>query len=280
MFITCWGARGSIPISGKEVTKYGGDTACLEVRTENDEVIIIDAGSGIRGLGNKLLEEKRKKCSILFTHVHWDHIIGFPFFKPLYFKENHIHIYGCPFVGRSFKQLISESMMFPYFPVKFKDIQEKMIYHEICKRHFRIDSVEVTPIYLSHPNQGIGYKLTENGKSFVFLTDNELTYKHPGGLSRQEYVEFCMNADLLLHDSEYTKEEYKITKMWGHSIYNDALLLALDAKVKQFGLFHHNQNRSDKALNDIVRDCRERIKRSNARLKCFAVAQGMKISII
>lgn len=279
MFIKCWGARGSIPISGKEFEKYGGDTTCMEIRSHYDDVIIIDAGSGIRRLGNKLLKEKHRKVSVLFTHIHWDHILGLPFFKPVYSKNYAIHIYGCPFVGKSFKKLLSETMYAPYFPVKFNDLQAKMIYHEVCKKRFSIGSIDVVPIFLSHPNQGVGYKFTENDQSFVFLTDNEIAYTHPGGLVRSDYAEFVEGTDLLIHDAEYNEEEYKTTKMWGHTIYTDALQLALDAQVKQFGLFHHNQNRTDRALDTMVKYCREIVRKKKIRLKCFAVAQDQEISL-
>jgi phosphoribosyl 1,2-cyclic phosphodiesterase len=279
MFVRCWGARGSIPISGKDFDRYGGDTTCLEVHSNDDQVIIIDAGSGIRRLGNQLINGKHRKLFILFTHIHWDHILGLPFFKPVYSKDFSVHIYGCPFFGNSFKKLLSETMIYPYFPVKFNDLQAKVIYHEVCKKRFSIGSIHVTPIFLSHPNQGIGYKFIEEDTSFVFLTDNELTYTHPGGLDRSEYVEFAKGADLLIHDAEYNEKEYRMTKMWGHTVYTDALELALDARVKRFGLFHHNQNRTDKALDAMVKDCRAIVRKKKRKLSCFAVAQGQEISL-
>lgn len=279
MFMKCWGARGSIPISGKEFNKYGGDTTCLEIHSKTDEIIIVDAGSGIRRLGNHLIEEKQRKLSLLFTHIHWDHILGLPFFKPVYSRDYRIHIYGCPFVANSFKKLLSETMISPYFPVKFNDLAAKMIYHQICKKRFSIGSVDVTPIFLSHPNQGIGYKFTEEETVFVFLTDNEITYKHPGGLGRNEYLEFARNADLLIHDAEYNEDEYRNTKMWGHTVYTDALQLALDADVKRFGLFHHNQNRTDRELDAMVKDCRDIVRSRKRKMRCFAVAQDQEIEI-
>lgn len=279
MVITCWGARGSIPVSGREYLKYGGSTPCMEIRTNDDEIIIIDAGSGIRKLGNKLLNENRKKYSIIFTHAHWDHILGFPFFKPIYIKGTYVDMFGCPFAQESIKQMISRTMVHPNFPVNFEDVNAEISYHGECEDSFSIKSMTVTPILLSHPNQGIGYKFVEDDKCFVFLTDNELTFKHPGGLDYQDYLNYSSNADLLIHDSEFTEEEYKITKAWGHSIYNDALKLALEAKVKKFGLFHHNQERTDTALDKIVEDCQRIIENNNASLECFAVYEGMEIKL-
>ena len=279
MIIRCWGARGSIPVSGEEYVKYGGDTTCLEIRTKDDEIIIVDAGSGIRRLGHKLLSEKRFQCTMIFTHAHWDHIMGFPFFKPIYLKKTRITMYGCPFAQASVKHMISKIMAPPNFPVNFEDIKADINYHEACENRIRIKSMTITPIALSHPNQGIGYKFVEDGKSFVFLTDNELTFKHPGGVDFQDYLDFCAGADLLVHDAEFTSEEYKKTRSWGHSVYKDALKLALEARVRKFGLFHHNQERSDKGVDKIVEDCHEIIANNHAEVECFAIHQGMEIEL-
>ena len=279
MIIKCWGARGSIPVSGKEYIKYGGSTTCMEVRSKNGEIIIIDAGSGIRKLGIKLLEEKKYSYDIVFTHAHWDHLLGFPFFKPIYTQKARIKMYGYPFAQKSIKELLKISMTPPYFPVNYEDIKANISYHEACKDKFHIDSVTVIPISLSHPNGGLGYKFIEDNKSFVFLTDNELTFKHPGGLDYKDYMDFSSGADLLIHDCEYTQKDYKTKKGWGHSIYKDALKLAMEANVKKFGLFHHNQEREDKDLDKIVKDCKQIIKKEKSKLKCFAVYEGMQIKL-
>ncbi len=283
MLIRCWGARGSIPVSGKEYVKYGGNTTCIEIRTKDDEVLIIDAGSGIRKLGNLLLKEGKKKIHLLFTHVHWDHILGFPFFKPVYFKGTEIEMYGCTFTKKSEKEcvekLISHTMQAPYFPIRFEDLAAEFNCHDICESSFTIGSLKVTPIPLSHPNHGLGYRFEEDGKNFVFLTDNELTFKHEGGLDYKDYLEFSAGADLLVHDSEYTEENYKITKMWGHSVYTDSLRLAMEAGVMKFGLFHHNQERSDEAQDAIVEDCKRIIQEKDSYLECFAMQEGQEIQL-
>jgi ribonuclease BN (tRNA processing enzyme) len=137
----------------------------------------------------------------------------------------------------------------------------------------------ITPIALSHPNQGSGYKFEEDGKSFVFLTDNELNYRHEGGLDFQDYLEFSRDSDLLLHDAEYKEEEYKKTRGWGHSFYKDTLNLAIEAGVKKLGLFHHNQERIDADIDAIVNDCRKEIERRGHNLECFAVGQSMEFKL-
>lgn len=279
MIVRFWGARGSIPVSGKKYLKYGGDTTCLEIRTQEDDIIVIDAGSGIRRLGNRLIAENRDHFALLFTHAHWDHLMGFPFFKPIYVAGTRIAVYGCPFVQDSIKQMISNIMLPPYFPVNFADLKADINYHEYCNLIFTIHGVHVTPISLSHPNQGVGYKFSENGKNFVFLTDNELGYRHQGSLAYEDYVAFSYQAEVLIHDAEYLEEDYQLTKAWGHSVYKQALQLAIDAQVKRFGLFHHNQERSDRAVDDIVADCRRIVKEQKVSLECFAVHQDMEIAI-
>jgi len=277
--IKCWGARGAIPVTGREFIKYGGDTTCFEIRTKNDDIIIIDAGTGIRRLGNQLLAENRSHLNIIFTHAHIDHLWGLPFFKPLYHKGVFINIYGCAFAQKSTREILSKSMSPPYFPINFNDIKAKILYLGACKKKFNLYSFEVTPIKLSHPNKGLGFKFVEDNRSFVFITDNELTYKHSGGLKYEDYLQFSSGADLLIHDGEFTPEEYKTTKKWGHSVYTDALQLALDAKVKRFGLIHHNQDRTDDQLDKIVEECQQIIKAKKSSLKCFAVAADMVMQL-
>jgi len=279
MLIRCWGARGSIPVSGPEYLKYGGDTTCLEIRTADDAIIIVDAGSGIRRLGNRLLAEGRFEYSMVFTHSHWDHILGFPFFKPIYRKEAIIHMCGCPFNEESVKEMIAKVMSSPNFPVDYNNVRAQISYQESCQSSFAVRSLTIDPIRASHPNSGIGYKFSEHGKTFVFLTDNELTHRHPGGLDFADYVRFAAGADLLFHDSEFTEEEYRTKKGWGHSTYRAALQLALDAGVKKFGLFHHNQERTDEALDEIADNCRKIVAGRGSSLECFAVREGMEIRL-
>ena len=188
-------------------------------------------------------------------------------------------MYGCPYAQDSVKDILSRSMTAPYFPVDFGQLQAEITTQGVCEQAFAIGSIRISPIQLNHPNQGMGYRFTEDGKSFVFLTDNELSFKHPGGLDFEDYVEFSARADLLIHDSEFTEEEYRGKRTWGHSTYKDALRLALDARVRQFGLFHHNQDRTDTAVEEIVENCRQIIAGKRALLECFAVHEGMEIRL-
>ncbi len=216
---------------------------------------------------------------MLFTHAHWDHIVGFPFFKPLYSRKTHITMLECSSAQVSAKQIVANIMHPPYFPVHSDTLCAAIDYHDMGNHLFHIHGLTITPIALSHPNGGVGYKFTEGGKTFVFLTDNELHFKHRGGLDYQDYVHFSMGANLLIHDAEYRKEDYVTTKSWGHSRYQDALELAMDAGVRKLGLFHHNQERTDQGVDEIVEDCRKIIAESQVSLDCFALYQGMEIHL-
>jgi len=279
MIIRCYGARGSIPVSGEMYNKYGGDTTCLEIRSRNDEVIIVDAGSGIRRLGNALMDEEKFHYHLLFTHSHLDHIMGFPFFKPIYDKRARIHLMGCPATQGNIQKLLSKAMSAPLFPIQFDSLTADIEYEGECKLDFKIDSIEIIPINLSHPNVGMGYKFVEDGKSFVFLTDNELGFKHRNGRTFDEYLAFSKDANLLIHDSEYTGYEYQVTRGWGHSTYLDALRLAQEAEVKAFGLFHHNQNRSDDQQEAIVEECRSINEERHIDMTCFALTQATTLTL-
>jgi phosphoribosyl 1,2-cyclic phosphodiesterase len=279
MLITCWGSRGSIPVSGKEYIKYGGDTTCMSIHTASDDIIIVDAGTGIRRLGNHLIDQDRYCYNFLLTHGHWDHLMGFPFFKPLFLSHTEIHMHGAPFHKKFMESMFSRVMAPPNFPVRYSDLKAKIVWEDSHPAEFQIGSTVVEPIPISHPNTGKGYKFIEDGKTFVFITDNELGFVHPGGLPFQDYVEFCAGADFLIHDGEYTESEYRRLVEWGHSSYTDALKLAFAAGVKRLGLFHLNQERTDNQTDKIVDHCRRLIAEAGHSLECFAVARDMTFAL-
>jgi len=170
--------------------------------------------------------------------------------------------------------MLSKVMDPPNFPVRYSDLKADIIYKEGCPMRFEIGSVVIIPVPLSHPNNGSGYKFIEDGKTFIFLTDNELGYTHPGGLGFQEYLRHCRDAELLIHDAEYTPDEYKSRIEWGHSVYTDALELACQARVKTFGLFHLNQERTDSQADEMLSDCQKRVAERGSSLECLVVGEG------
>ncbi|MFH2091863.1 MAG: MBL fold metallo-hydrolase [Pseudomonadota bacterium] len=280
MEIKCWGSRGSIPVSGKQYEKYGGDTTCIQITAQSGETIIVDGGTGIRRLGDALLEKNITRYHLLFTHAHWDHILGLAFFRPMQFSKVEILIQDRIFFDISTQDVLNEVLKQPFFPIGVNDLNASLVFKkELNKKAFQIGSVKVETIPTSHPGGGLGYKFTENDTSFVFLTDNELGFNHPGGKQFDEYRLFCKNADLLIHDAEYTAQDYKKNISWGHSLYTDALDLAIKANVKKLGLFHLNQNRSDEQMDEMVKLCTTELKQKGVSMECFAVASDMTFTL-
>ncbi len=280
MEITIWGCRGSLPTPAKDKLRYGGNTTCLELRLDDGTVVVIDAGTGIRGLGRKLMaDESLKEIYLVLTHSHWDHLMGFPFFAPAYSKRFKIHVRGGPIAKETLRKSLEQQMEAPYFPVRFSYMKAEFDFTHGIPKVKQIGRATFTPIALSHPNGGYGYRIEEGGKTFVFLTDNELGYQHEGGGLRYEYANSCRDADLLIHDAQYTDEEYDRFTTWGHSTFGQVISLAIGAKVKRVGLFHHDPDRTDEGVDRIEASCRKMLAQQSSTLDCFAVAEEMKIAL-
>jgi phosphoribosyl 1,2-cyclic phosphodiesterase len=269
MKVKIWGCRGSITTPGMDTNRYGGNSTCLEIRSDDGRVFVVDAGSGLRNFGKTLRYEPAvSEIRFFFTHSHWDHLVGFPFFEPVYSNRYMITLCNGPHGEGVLQQYLSRQMEAPYFPIDFSNL--KATFNFGCETERKesgycpLGSFRCTAFPLSHPNGGHGFKFMDNGKTFVFLTDNELGFQHQGGLTRDEYVKLCEGADLLLHDAQYTDEEYKCRRGWGHSTYRDAVGLAIEADVKRLGLFHHDPDRTDADLDRQAQLCRTQISRPGA----------------
>lgn len=279
MRIKCWGSRGSISVSGKDFVKYGGDTTCIEVQADSGEIVIIDAGTGIRRLGNDLLQRNKKEFHLLLTHTHWDHILGIAFFHPLLRKDTTLKVQDRTFAGITTRDVLDEVMKDPFFPVGMDDFRADIRFDKSLNGKFSIGSLDIESIPTSHSEGSLGYKFTENGNTFVFLTDNELGYAHAQGRPIGEYIDFCKGADLLFHDAEYTADEYTRKTGWGHSSVPDVLDLALKAGVAQLGLIHINQDRTDAQMDDIVDGCNRFFRDNNSPILCFGVSSNFETTL-
>ena len=276
MKIKCWGSRGSIAVAGSEYSKFGGETTCIQVIAKSGENVIIDAGTGIRKLGIDLDAKAQRKIYLLLTHAHWDHISGFTFFKPLQDPNVTLLVQNSSFSNTTVEEIFKSLIQPPFFPITMKDLEANIQYKSHMKDHFNIGSLAISTIPLNHPGGGLGYKFTEEGKSFVFLTDNELGHQHPEGQGNEAYEHFCRDADLVFHDAEFTPEEYPTKMGWGHSAYTDVIDLAIKARVKKLGLFHINQERTDTQMDKIIDHCRQIIQDRGKTMACLGVACNME----
>jgi phosphoribosyl 1,2-cyclic phosphodiesterase len=280
MKIHVWGCRGSLPTPGADKMRYGGNTTCIEIRLDDGTLLVVDAGSGIRELAKKMLGDQTiTELFFFITHSHWDHLMGFPFFVPAYVGRYTIHVRGGPLAKRSLKKYLSHQMEPPYFPVEFDVMNASFDFTDDDPKKQRMGGATLVPIPLNHPGGGYGFRLTEGDRSFVFLTDNELDTEFRKGCGFDRYVDACRDADVLIHDAQYTDEDYKVKKGWGHSTFESATRLALAADVKRLGLFHHDPDRTDESMDECVESCREQIRAADGGAECFGVSEGMEIFV-
>ncbi|MEK7402563.1 MAG: MBL fold metallo-hydrolase [Gemmatimonadota bacterium] len=287
--IQFWGTRGSIPSPGPRTVRYGGNTPCVEVRTPEGWLIILDAGTGMRELGRSLLSRANGspiKGDIFLTHAHWDHIQGIPFFAPIFQRGNHFTIWGSHTLEGSIDRIVRDQMNPVVFPVTFEELDATIDFSAISdgKKESR-PGFDVSAYPVRHPGGALGYRFTGTSgqrSSLVYVSDNELgsggKYETPVGW-RSGLVEFARGAKVLIHDTTYTSEEYDHYRGWGHSTYDDAVALALEAGVEQLVLFHHKPERTDDELDQRVELCREIVKERGASLEVEAAAEGMTLTV-
>lgn len=249
-----WGVRGSVPSPGPETVRYGGNTSCIEMVVDGKH-LIFDGGTGIRMLGKTLQAKAPTEHHLLFTHYHWDHIQGVPFFLPSFSADHHFNIYGQVPPGgksRSMEEHFQEHVLHLNSPVPVKEVQATIKYQDLtCGDAFKIDGVKIETYPLNHPNGAMGYRVSWQGKTAVYCTDTE---HFPDRLD-ENVVDLARDADILIYDAMYTDDEYSNPKSpkvgWGHSTWQEGVKVATAAGVKQLVIFHHEPNHSDDFLDDI-----------------------------
>jgi len=293
-----WGVRGSIPVPGPSTLRYGGNTTCVEVRAD-DQIIVLDAGSGIRALGNSLeaeFGERPIKLSLLLSHPHWDHIQGLPFFVPAYDAKNEIRVLGYDSKHTSLREILTGQMSAPFFPINFRELAGKIAVQRLNEMDFNLGAVRVRAKFLNHPGVCVGYRLHHGDVSIAFLPDNEpleAFIQSPGKYEmtaegelnpdvraeREDLVDFLRGVDLLILDTQYTDDEYAQRIGWGHGSLTNVVRLACDAQVKTLMLFHHDPNRTDTEVDDMLASARAIVAREGGSLKIEAAAEGSQLSI-
>jgi phosphoribosyl 1,2-cyclic phosphodiesterase len=249
-----WGVRGSVPSPGTETVRYGGNTSCIDMVVEGKH-LIFDGGTGIRMLGKTFQAQAPTEHHLLFTHYHWDHIQGVPFFLPTFSSDHRFNIYGQVPPGGKFPTMeehFQEHVLHLNSPVPVKEVQATLNYQDlVCGEPFEIDGIKIETYPLNHPNGAMGYRVSWQGKTAVYCTDTE---HFPDRLD-ENVVELARDADLLIYDAMYTDEEYSNSKApkvgWGHSTWQEGVKVAQAAGVKQLVIFHHEPNHSDDFLDEI-----------------------------
>ena len=298
-YLRFWGVRGSYPAPFKTHLGIGGNTPCVEINIDN-HLLICDAGTGIIPLGNKLVADgTQDRLLILLSHFHWDHISGLPFFTPAFIPKNNINFFGPGDSKEIIKKYIDGQMKAPYFPVGTEEWMANITYIDPKKRKIKHGPMEITYYSAHHPGITYGYKIKTKNKTIIYIPDNECLFldksikENTKGFSEEEITMFTkmneeeytgavktiLNTDILIHDAQYTPEDYKKKKGWGHSCYIDVINMAIDANVKNLYLFSHDPNNDDEVIKNIQRECQKIIDNKNSSLKCFIAKESLEISL-
>ncbi len=306
MKVRFWGVRGSIPVPGQTTARYGGNTSCVEVRPRGGAPIIIDAGTGLRRLGKSLMEEAfgdgKGQTTILISHTHWDHVQGLPFFSPLYRAGNQVNIFARQ-RDMHLEAVFSQQNDSPYFPVPLSALHADVQFHELIEgAKFEIGNAKISCTRLNHPWIAIAYRIEVDGAAVVYCADTapfaDILFGHefivqapsldeplPPAVAaelaqmRAGVVALAKNADLLIYDTQFTMDEYRLLPHWGHSHPDDAIAIARDANVKRLCLYHHAPMRTDDDNDKILAKYRGVVAAQNDRFELVSAYEGLEIPL-
>lgn len=289
MRVRFWGTRGSIPTPGSSTLRYGGNTSCVEVQASDGTLVILDCGTGARGLGQDLAARPHSiQGHLLIGHTHWDHIQGFPFFTPLFSPDNTWDIYAPGDRGWQIEACLAGQMAYEYFPITLEALHADVRLHDLKEGSFDLGSIRVSTQYLNHPALTLGYRLEADGATVVYATDHEphslLPYEAPPGEmpihhEDRRHIRFLEGADLVIHDAQYVLADFPAKAGWGHAPMERVVDYALLARVKQLALFHHDPDRGDEAVDCLSDAAQTRADAGRDPLRVFAAAEGQVIEL-
>jgi phosphoribosyl 1,2-cyclic phosphodiesterase len=289
MIIKFWGTRGSVPVPGKDTLKYGGNTPCVEIRSSENKLIILDAGTGIRGLGNYIVRNKlNDPLDILLSHYHWDHIQGIPFFVPIYQKGREITFHGIPGSEKSIQKLLSSQMEKDYFPINIDEVPADIKFRHIRPNEsFKWDGLDINTYNVYHPTPTLTFKICEKNKCVVYMTDNELDVTGENDKNKferlkkknEELINFCYGCEYLIHDMMFDEKLIGNKIGWGHSSNIALANFARLANVKNLVFFHYNPEYTDTKIDELLESTKRDLKKNGSEINCIASKEGLTISL-
>ena len=283
MEITYWGVHGTLPVSGPDTNKYGGQTSCVSLELANQDLLIFDGGSGIYGLGQHLAKvREHTNARLLISHPHWDHINGLPYFQPLYKPGNSIEICGPAPDAETLKRMVFGQMDYPHFPVTPQEFGSNVRFNPLAEGQWIYGDYKIETICLTHPGQCLGFKVTSKKHTYCYITDNEIfpaTSEHFNERSLDLLQDFVRGADILTIDTTYRDDDYQSHMGWGHSRTKEVIELAHAASVKNVHLFHHDPSHHDKEIDQKLVEARQHLSRLESSANCEAPAEGSTWSL-
>ncbi len=298
-YLRFWGVRGSYSAPFASHLDVGGNTSCVEIRAD-DHVLVCDAGTGIIPFGNELMQQESiREMLIILTHYHWDHVCGLPFFVPAFDSDWHLNFFGPGQNAQEIERHVSAQMHAPYFPVGTENWTATVNYLTTSANNLTYGPFAISYQNVHHPGVTYGYRIKINNKTIVYISDNECLFLNKSieqryqefnheeqqlydSMKQEEYdsaLQFMQGADILIHDAQYTPEDYEKKRGWGHSCYIDTVNSAIDAGVKQLYLFHHDPNYDDVRIDEIHQDCLRIISERDATLACHIAREGLIVSL-
>ncbi len=279
-----WGVRGTLPVSGENINKYGGNTSCISLEFPRQQLFVFDGGSGIKVLGDWLISQQRKRiqAKVFISHPHWDHINAIPFFAPLYQQGNEFEILGANQGDNTMRELISAQMDGVYFPITLTEFAARVYFRDLEEECIQVNDIEVQTMLLSHPGKCLGYRVNYNGRSICYITDNEMFHTDSEYYSphyENKLQDFCRDADALITDTTYTDDEYVSKVGWGHSCISKVANLADNANVKSLYLFHHDPDQSDIDIDNKLASAVSLLSKRNSTTEVHAPREGDRVTI-
>ena len=279
IIVDFWGVRGSVPSPGPTTTRYGGNTSCVSI-TADDKIHILDAGTGIRNLGSAIISKPDLEIFVIVTHSHWDHIQGFPFFTPIYQPNRPVHMFPTLHKKNVVLASLIDQMDGAHFPITPDQVPSNFNFvTENPLEFLESNGFHLEMVPMNHPGKAFGYKITIDDKIICYFTDNEIDPPYEKSIELNELTNQCRNADILIHDAQYTEDDMPLKHGWGHSLISQVTELGKSAEVKNLVYYHHDPERTDDLLDKELEKAAKTLKENGSSVQPYFAYEGLKLTL-